>query len=382
MQTREILERLVGFPTVSRDSNLDLIGFVQHYLRERGIVGRLYTDPTGRKANLYARVGPEVGGGVLLSGHTDVVPVDGQPWSSDPFTLIERAGRLYGRGTADMKGFIACALVAVDRASRAPLRQPLHLALSYDEEVGCLGVRSLIEDMATWSARPAVCIVGEPTLLRTAIGHKGKLSMKAVCSGHAAHSAYPDQGLNAIHLAASLVGAVRERQERIIAHGTRDPTYSVPYTTWHVGVIRGGTALNIVPDRCELELEVRHLAADDPDTLLDGLWQDARRIANAASRPDRTAAIELTVENAYPGFETPPDHDLVALVARLTGLSGTIKVGFGTEGSLFSGRVGIPTIVCGPGSIDQGHKPDEYIEIDQLQRGDAMLTALVEHLCR
>jgi acetylornithine deacetylase len=380
MQTRELLDRLIGFATVSRDSNLELIQFVRDFLTARGIACRIYEDPTGRKANLYATVGPADGRGVLLSGHTDVVPVDGQAWSTDPFQLTERAGRLYGRGTADMKGFIACALRAADRATDRSLRSPLHLAFSYDEEVGCLGVRSLIDDMSTWAVRPALCIVGEPTLLRTAVGHKGKMALRAVCHGHAAHSAYPDQGLNAIHLATDLVRCVRDRQEALLAHGARDEAYAVPYSTLHVGVIRGGTALNIVPDRCELDLEIRHLAADDPDALLAGLRADAAAIASAATQPGRTAAIDVAVTNAYPGLDTPVDHELVALVAELTGLPGTIKVGFGSEGGLFSGQLGIPTVVCGPGSIDQGHKPDEFIGVDQLDRCDAMLDALLDRL--
>ena len=380
MLTRQILERLIAFPTVSRDSNLDLMAYVRDFLAERGIESRLYTDASGLKANLYASVGPTDQGGVLLSGHTDVVPVDGQPWTRDPFRLTEHDGRLYGRGTADMKGFLACALAAADRASRMTLSTPLHLAFSYDEEVGCLGVRSLINDMATWSERPSVCIVGEPTLLRTAVGHKGKTALRATCRGHAAHSAYPDQGINAIHLATDLIDVVRRQQASIVAHGRRDAAYAVPYTTLHVGVIDGGTALNIVPDRCDVDLEIRNLAADDPQTMVADLRAEADRIAVDASRLSQAAAIELAVTNEYPGLETPEDHPLVALVAELTGLPGVIKVGFGSEGGLFSGRLGIPTVVCGPGSIEQGHKADEYIEVDQLARCDAMLSGLLARL--
>jgi acetylornithine deacetylase len=373
VESTDILERLVAFPTVSRDSNLGLIGFVKDYLDGLGIGSRLYVDPEGRKANLYASVGPQDRGGVLLSGHTDVVPVDGQAWSRDPFRLAEHDGRLFARGASDMKGFIACALRAAALASRRRLAAPLQLAFSYDEEVGCLGVHSLIDDMGTWPHRPQFCIVGEPTLLRSAIGHKGKTALKATCHGRAAHSAYPSQGINAIHMACDLVARVRQRQAAIAAHGPFDPGYTVPYTTLHVGVIHGGTVLNIVPSRCELELEIRNLPADDPAAIVAALRADA-----AAAAGDGT--IELEISNEYPGLDTPADAEVVRLAAALTGIGERIKVGYGTEGGLFSGQLGIPTVVCGPGSIDQAHKPDEFVAIDQLTRCDRMLEGLLERL--
>jgi len=382
MNSLALLERLVGFPTVSRDSNLDLIGFVQEFLDGHGVRSQRYASADGRKANLYATIGPDDRGGVLLSGHTDVVPVDGQAWASDPFALVERDGRLYGRGAADMKGFLACALALAAQAARRPLRMPLHLALSYDEEVGCLGVRSLIEAMGDWPVKPRCCIVGEPTLLRTAVGHKGKTTLRAVCCGQSAHSAFPAQGLNAIHLAAELIASVRRRQADIEAGGVRDPAYAVPYTTLHVGTIHGGIAVNIVPDRCELELEIRNLAADDPQVLVAALRADAGAIAQGARRPGVAADIGLDVTNAYPGLDTPTGAEVVALAQELTGVHEWIKVAFGSEGGLFSGRLGIPTVVCGPGSIDQAHKPDEFIAVDQLARCDAMLAALLARLER
>jgi acetylornithine deacetylase len=251
MNSVQILDRLISFPTVSRDSNLGLIEYVRDFLATRGIASRLYMDIAGRKANLYASIGPAEQPGILLSGHTDVVPVDGQRWSSAPFQMQQRGERLYARGAADMKGFLACALRAAERAAARALRLPLQLAFSYDEEVGCLGVRSLIEDMADWSYRPKLCIVGEPTLLRAAVGHKGKTALKAICHGRAAHSAGPDRGVNAIHMATELIDSIRQRQSGIARNGPRDSAYEVPYTTLHVGVINGGTVLNIVPDRCE-----------------------------------------------------------------------------------------------------------------------------------
>jgi acetylornithine deacetylase len=379
MESVPILERLIGFATVSRDSNRELIDYVREFLRARGIESQLYPDASARKANLSARIGPAVEGGVMLSGHTDVVPVDDQRWSSPPFQLHERSGRLFGRGSADMKGFLACALRAADRAARRTLRAPLHLAFSYDEEVGCLGVRSLIEDMRTWSPRPAFCIVGEPTLLATAVGHKGKTALRARCRGVAAHSAAPGRGVNAIYLACELIAATRRRQSEIAQTGPRDPSYAVPYTTLHVGVIHGGTALNIVPEQCEVELEIRNLPGEDPAAILAGIRFDAAAIA--ALRPIRTPpAIELEILHEYPALRTPADSKVVELAAALTGSRETIQVDFGSEAGLFSTELGIPTVVCGPGSIDQAHKPDEFVGLDQLQRCDALLDRLLEVL--
>jgi acetylornithine deacetylase len=380
MNSEQILDRLIAFPTVSRDSNLTLIEYVRDFLASCGVRAKLYGDDSGRKANLYAVIGPRDRGGVLLSGHTDVVPVDGQKWSSDPFSLVERGGRLFARGAADMKGFIACALRAAQLATERELRIPLQLALSYDEEIGCVGVRSLIDDMATWAHRPQFCIVGEPTLLRPAVGHKGKTALAASCRGHAAHSASPGRGVNAIYMATELVDKIRVRQAAIEASGTRDDGYEVPYTTLHVGVVHGGTVLNIVPARCDLEFEIRNLPEDDASQIVAGMRVDAAAIARSFHKDDLDAGIELEVTNEYPPLDTPPDSDVVALVAALTGEHERIKVGFGSEGGLFSERLGIPTVVCGPGSIDQAHKPDEFIERDQLLRCDAMMDALLDRL--
>jgi acetylornithine deacetylase len=379
MNSAEILDRLISFPTVSRDSNLALIEYVRDFLAARGIAARLYMDVAGRKANLYASVGPVDQAGILLSGHTDVVPVDGQKWSSAPFQMQQRGDRLYARGTADMKGFLACALRAADRASLRPLRSPLQLAFSYDEEVGCLGVRSLIEDMAVWNRRPRFCIVGEPTMLRPAVGHKGKTALRAICHGRAAHSASPGQGVNAIHMATDLIDKIRERQARIAHSGVRDLAYEVPYTTLHVGVIAGGTVLNIVPDRCELEFEIRNLPNDDPAVMVSAMRADADAIAKSMSG-DAHTCIEFELSHEYPALDTPADAEVVALAAALTGNHERIKVGFGSEGGLFSERLGIPTVVCGPGSIDQAHKPDEFVATDQLLRCDAMMDALLDRL--
>jgi acetylornithine deacetylase len=380
MNSRDILERLVGFKTVSRDTNLDLIDYARTFLAGIGASCRLYHDPAGRKANLFATIGPSDTGGILLSGHTDVVPVDGQNWSSDPFLLRERNGKLYARGSADMKSFLACSMAAAARAAGRNLRIPLHLAFSYDEEIGCIGVRSLIEDMSAWAYRPQCCIVGEPTLLRTAIGHKGKTAISAICHGQAAHSAMPASGVNAIYLASALVGRVQSLQRELEVNGPHEPGYEVPYTTLHVGTVHGGTALNIVPERCELEFEIRNLPTDDPDRLVDRLRSDAESIAETEARPGCRSKIEFEILHAYPGLDTPSESEVVGLVSALTGQRDLMRVSFGTEGGLFSARLGIPTVVCGPGSIEQAHKPDEFVTTDQILRCDRVLDAIVDRL--
>jgi acetylornithine deacetylase len=375
VNTRELLDTLIGFPTVSRDSNLDLIEFVRMFLAARGIGSELFADASGRKANLFATVGPKDRGGIMLSGHTDVVPVDGQDWSSDPFRMVERNACLYGRGTADMKGFIACALAAADRATRRTLHSPLHLALSYDEEIGCVGVRSMIDAMTQWDIRPRLCIVGEPTLLRPAIGHKGNTRLQAVCTGYAVHSALAPQGVNAIYLASDFIQRVRALQRQIERAGSRDSDFDVPYTTLHVGLIRGGVALNIVPDHCELALEIRNMPDESAQSFIETIRAEAAALTGAHG-----AGIQMTLTNEYPGLSTPRDAEIVALVGSATGETARIKVGFGTEGGLFSTRLGIPSVVCGPGSISDAHRPDEFVSLDQLARCDAMLDSVLDTL--
>ncbi len=376
-QTEAILARLIAFPTVSRDPNLALIDYVRDLLAAEGIAATIIPDTTGGKADLYATTGPE-GPGVMLSGHTDVVPVEGQDWTKPPFALTRADGRYYGRGTADMKGFVAAAVAAMLRAARMELKTPLHLALSYDEEIGCIGVRSLIDLLEAAPTRPAFCIVGEPTSLAVATGHKGKTALKAVCRGREGHSALAPMAMNALHLAGDLMAAIRARQADIAATGARDGDYDVPYTTLHAGRIAGGVALNIVPNHAELDFEIRNLAEDDPAAILAAIRADAARIV--AETGDSDAAIEISETFAYPGLATPPDSQVVAFVKSLTGSNAMIKVAFGTEGGLFAERLAIPTVVCGPGSMAQGHKPDEFVAVEQIERCDAMLDALLARL--
>lgn len=380
LTSRELLARLIAFPTVSRDSNLALIGFVRDYLAGFGIDCRLDYNAERSKANLYATIGPHDRAGVVLSGHTDVVPVDGQDWSRPPFEMTAERGRLYGRGTADMKGFIACALAAIPCFLAKPLRLPVHLAFSYDEEVGCLGVRSLLASLEQQPVRPMLCVIGEPTELRPVLGHKGKLAMRCQVHGAACHSAYAPQGVNAIEYAARLIGRLGEIGQRLAVPERHDPRFDPPFSTVQTGVIEGGRALNIVPAECRFDFEVRALPSDDPQAVA----QELRAYAEHELLPQMRAvsaasAIEFEPLSAYPGLATEPDSPAARLLARLCGSEAFTTVAFGTEGGLFQ-QAGIPSVVCGPGSIEQAHKPDEFIAEDQLDGCDAMLLRLAAWL--
>lgn len=377
MQMRDILDRLMAFDTVSSRPNRALMDYVAELLAGAGIASVLVPDAGGGKANLWATVGPAGVGGVMLSGHTDVVPVEGQAWTKPPFTLTEAEGRYYGRGAADMKGFVACAIAAMLQAAERPLKVPLHLALSYDEEIGCMGVRSLIDMLEGAPVRPRMCIVGEPTAMQVATGHKGKVALRATCVGREGHSALAPLALNALHLAADFIGVIRGVQARIAAEGPFDGDYDVPYTTVHAGKMNGGVQVNIVPNAAVIDFEIRSLAGVDVEALIAELRAGAEAVV-APLRADFPEA-EIRVERLwdYPGLGTPTDAAVVNFVKGLTGANGTIKVAFGTEGGLFDARLGVPTVICGPGSMAQGHKPDEFVTVEQMDRCQAMLAALV-----
>lgn len=381
-QTVEILHDLIGFPTVSRDPNRALTDYVADRLDDVGISVTVIPDDSGKKANLFASTGPQEpdNGGVMLSGHTDVVPIDGQDWTRPAFTCTEEDGRLYGRGTADMKGFCAAAIASFVAASRLTLRSPLHLALSHDEEIGCIGVRSMIEMMAKAPFRPAMCIVGEPTEMGLGTGHKGKTAIRAHCHGRAGHSALAPLAVNALHLACDLAGEIRATQDELRQNGAQDYDYNIPYTTLHVGRIDGGVQLNIVPHEAVIDFEIRNLAEDNPQDIIQTI---ERRIAPIIARAQQVApeaAINFTITNTYPGLNTAVDEDVVTLLKSLTGANTTIKMAFGTEGGMFSRDLGIPTVICGPGSMDQGHKPDEFVTRQQLALCDDMLAKLNQRL--
>lgn len=375
--SREILERLVSFPTVSMTPNMELIDYVRQLFEAKGVSITVVEGRAGSNGNLFVSIGPDCDGGVMLSGHTDVVPVEGQTWSVPPFQLTERDGRFYGRGTADMKGFVACALRIALLSADRHLLAPLHLALSYDEEIGCVGVRDLIRVLGEKPVRPKLCIVGEPTSLSVATGHKGKIAARAICHGREVHSALAPKGLNAIHLAACFVQELQAIQRELERTGIHDEQYDIQYSTVHAGIIKGGTALNIVPSTCRVDFEVRYLQSDNPDRILSMIRSAADDISRSAGERDR---IEIEVVNSYPGLDTAENDDAVSYVKSLLGANSTNKVAFGTEGGLFSRDLRIPTVVCGPGSMEQGHKPDEFIESSQIEKCDAMLDEVLNRI--
>jgi len=385
MQSLALLRELIAFPSVSRTPNIELIESVKEVLAKAGISSILVADPQDpSRSNLFASVGPEGVPGVLLSGHTDVVPVTGQPWTLPAFEATERDGRIYGRGSADMKGFVACAVAAMIRASTLPLKRPLQLALSFDEEIGCVGVRHLLRALEGSIPAPTLCLVGEPTLMQIGTGHKGKAAYRAVCCGQAGHSGLAPLFANAIHTAADLVAAIRDIQNELARNGAREEGYAIPYSTVHAGVIQGGVALNVVPDRCELNFEVRSIFQDDPEAIV------ARVLARTAERiregghPVEHAAPTIDRVNGYPGLRSDGDTEAIAFLASMLP-AGTpcAKVDYGSEGGLFKQSWSKTSVlVCGPGSISVAHKADEYVELAQLASCDGMLTNLANSLCQ
>ena len=378
--TERILESLVNYPTVSKDSNLELIEYIQSFLSNLNIQSTLTRNEEGTKANLYSVFGPGRSGGVMLSGHTDVVPVQGQNWTVDPFSMVIADDRCYGRGTTDMKGFIASVLAMVERSRLLSLKKPVHLAFSYDEEIGCVGVRRMIDMLESAPERPDFCIVGEPTNLEVGVAHKGKTGVICRCRGVEAHSALATEGLNAIYLATEMIQAIRNIQNNLIEQGTSDEGFIVPYSTLHVGTIQGGTALNIIPNYCEFKFEIRNLKQDDPGNIMKSIQNAAESIVEKLRPQFPNVAIELEIFNQYPALNTKPSEVVVDYVKGLVNGDRTIKLDFGTEGGLFQNKLGIPTVVCGPGSMEQGHKPDEFIMQSALARCDRFLDRLLADL--
>ena len=379
--SRELLAHLVAFDTTSRESNLALIEFVRDYLAEHGVSSELIYNEDGSKANLFASIGPADVPGIVLSGHTDVVPVDGQAWTYPAFQLSEADGKLYGRGTADMKGYIACVLAQVPALVQAPLRRPVHIALSYDEEVGCLGVRSLLEALRGKPVQPMLCVIGEPTELAPVLGHKGKLAMRCEVQGLACHSAHAPSGVNAIEYAARLIAELGRLGDALQAPATRNERFDPPFSTVQVGVIAGGTALNIVPQHCRFDFEVRSLPAEDPRQLTEALQRYAEHtLLPAMQAISGQSAIRFSELSSYPGLDVSHASEAARLIARFSGSQAFSTVAFGTEGGLFD-QAGIATVVCGPGSMAQGHKPDEFVSLAQLAGCDEMLGRILAFAC-
>ncbi|WP_367084195.1 acetylornithine deacetylase [Pseudomonas sp. HOU2] len=377
MSSIALLRTLVGFDTTSRESNLQLIEFVRDYLAGFDVPCELIYNAERSKANLFATIGPAEQPGIVLSGHTDVVPVDGQPWTVAPFELSEHDGKLFGRGTADMKGYIACVLALVPALVAADLRMPVHIALSYDEEVGCLGVRSLLAELEQRPVKPLLCIIGEPTELKPVLGHKGKLAMRCDVHGHPCHSAYAPLGVNAIEYAAELIGELGRIGQQLKAPEHHDSRFDPPYSTVQTGVISGGKALNIVPADCRFDFEIRALPSQDPTLVAQQLQAYAEQQVLPRMRAvSEHSAIRFSELSAYPGLATDAQSQAAELIAAFCGSQEFGTVAFGTEGGLFN-AAGIPTVVCGPGSMDQGHKPDEFVSRAQIDACDAMLQRML-----
>ena len=381
MNSEAILARLVGFDTTSTKSNLQLIDFVRNLLDDQGIESQLVPNEDQSRANLYATIGPDDIGGVMLSGHTDVVPTTGQDWHSDPYQLKTEDQQLVGRGSCDMKGFIACVLAGLPQISAKKLQAPLHLAFSYDEEIGCLGAKRLVASMAGFEVKPRIGLIGEPTNMSMVLGHKGKISFRVTVSGLSCHSAYITSGVNAVEYAADLIAFIHRMNTRVQQQLT-DQSYSVPHSTFHVGNINGGTALNIVPRQCEFEFEIRNLPQQDLDALVHEIKHYANDIllVEMQSRYPQSE-IRFDETSHYPGLHTDPASTVIAFTRGINPVDEIgDNVSFGTEAGLFDG-IGINCLVCGPGSIDQAHKPDEFVRREQLKTCDQMIENLV-HRCR
>jgi len=375
---KDILAKLVSFDTTSRDSNLALVEWVEGYLDDLGAPHRRVPNDDGTKSNLMASIGPDLEGGVVLSGHTDVVPVDGQPWSSAPFELVEREGRLYGRGTCDMKGFLALALAAAPELSRAQLSRPVHLAFSYDEEIGCLGAPSMIEVIRRELPAPAFVVVGEPTDMVAVNGHKGIATFHVTVTGREAHSSLPHQGVSAVMEAVKLMASLNALAEKL----DRDADPASPFTpkgaSLTIGMVHGGTAHNIVARECHFVFDLRCPAPLVPEAVIRPFLAEAEAMDRALKARAPEAGVVVELRTNVPPFAPEAGGAAEAFARRLAGDNGPPRVvAFAAEAGQFQ-RAGFSTVICGPGSIDQAHQPDEFVEISQMQRGAQFMRRLIE----
>jgi acetylornithine deacetylase len=376
----DILATLVAFDTTSRRSNLELVQWVEQYLAHLDIPSRRVPNADGTKSNLLASIGPAVEGGIVLSGHTDVVPVDGQPWSSDPWVLTERDGRLYGRGTCDMKGFLALALAAAPDLAKATLSKPVHLAFSYDEEVGCLGAPDMIEVIATDLPRPALVVVGEPTDMVAVRAHKGIASFKVTVTGREAHSSLTHLGVSANMVAIKLMAMLVELSEKLEHEADPSSPFTPKGATLTIGQVNGGTAVNILARECVFIFDLRTPAGMDPLALLTDFFAVAAAMDAQIKAKAPEGGVLVERRSLTPAFAPEENGVAEAFARRLAGDNGPARVvPYAAEAGQFQGA-GFSTVICGPGSIDQAHQPDEYVEISQMQRGAAFMRRLIEDL--
>ena len=378
--TRDILATLVSFDTTSSNSNLPMIDWIAAYLDQHGVSYHRSFDLSGRKANLHAIIGPQVKGGLALSGHVDTVPVLGQKWSRDPFSLCEHEGRLHARGTCDMKGFVASCLAAVPDLKALDLLRPVHLFISYDEEVDCGGARVIVRDLEAGRLKPAFCIVGEPSGMKPIIAHKGRLSVRVTVRGRPGHSSQPIHGVNAIHAAAEAIAWIAAQSQQRIHTGRRDPGFDPPHSTIHTGLIQGGAILNIIPERCSFEMEWRTIPGDDPEVELHRLQtHTTKAIESWMQEVDPATGFDFDRLDLLPPLSIDAGHPLVDLVKQASGANQHGKVSYGTEAGIYQ-NAGIDSIVCGPGHIAQAHQPDEWIAHDQLDACDAFIRRVTVNL--
>ena len=380
--TTDILAELVACPTVSSDSNLHMLGLIANRLHAAGARVELYHDAEGNKANLVGTLGPDRPGGIMLSGHSDVVPVEDQPWSSDPFTLREEAGRFYGRGTCDMKGFIACSVAMAEHYAALDLKRPVHFAFTHDEEIGCLGAQALAPILAARSDTPALAVIGEPTSMRIIEGHKGCCEYHVTFTGREGHGSEPDKGVNAVEFATRYITRLLELRAELQTRAPETSRFDPPWTTVNIGRLTGGYVPNVIPGHAEVDWEMRPVRDEDRVFVKEAIESYAQDVLLPAMRRVWPAAgIDTTILGEVAGLEPMEENAARDLVAELTGANGTDLVSFGTEAGLFQ-QIGMSAVVCGPGSIEQAHKPDEYVSGDQLEMCLAMLRGLGSRLAR
>ncbi len=381
-EIKDILTKLIGFDTVSRHSNLALIDYVQEYLNGYGIESRLVPNAEKTKTNLYATVGPNTAGGIILSGHTDVVPVDGQDWSTDPFELVEKDNKYFGRGTCDMKGYLAICLAAVPAMIEADLKRPIHFCFSYDEEIGCIGAVDLVNEIVDNLPPVSAVFVGEPTSMQVANLHKSVNSMVTQITGVEAHSSKLNLGVSANLAAAKLINFLSDELDNFRDNPQEDLTSLEPnYSTLNVGTLHGGNASNIIPKFCEFSVDLRTVPKDDPHKCIDSYRAFSRTVEERMQSQNPICEIKIIDRAAAPGLAPEENGEAEKLALDWSENEQAIAVAYGTEAGLFQ-KAGYSTIVCGPGSIDQAHRPNEFIEIDQIKKCESFINKLIDHLSK